>query len=149
VAAEFARRPEPAGQAHGAGLDANLGADAGSAIVEFVLVTTLLLILFLGIVQTGIVLHIRNTLAADAAEGARHGANLGVAESAGGDYAERLIAQSIPGRSDVQCDGVPAAAPDGTALVQVTCKVNVPLSLTLVGGSVNLTVTGHAIKEVP
>lgn len=124
-------------------------AERGSAIVEFVMVTALLLILFLGIVQTGIVLHIRNTLAADAAEGARHAANLGVAESDGGVYAERLIAESLTGQASVRCDGVPAAAANGTPLVKVTCQVDVPLALTLVGGSVNITVTGRAIKEQP
>ena len=62
--------------------------EAGSAIVEFVLVSTLLLFLFLGIIQLGLVLYVRNTLVANAAEGARHGANLGVdpADGEGGVF---------------------------------------------------------------
>lgn len=123
--------------------------DAGSAIVEFVLVSTLLLMLFLGVVQTGIVLHVRNTLAADAAEGARHAANLDVADSEGADFAERLIAASLPGRAEPDCTAGPAAGPGGVGLVQVTCQVDVPLSLTLVGGSVGVTVTGRALEETP
>ncbi|HMA48085.1 MAG TPA: TadE family protein [Frankiaceae bacterium] len=37
----------------------------------------MLLFLFLGVVQVGMVQHVRNVLAADAAEGARHAASLG------------------------------------------------------------------------
>jgi hypothetical protein len=140
-------RPErPA--AVGRGPDGS-GVDGGSAIVEFVLVSTLLLMLFLGVVQTGIVLHIRNTLAADAAEGARRAANLGVPDNEGADFAERLIAASLPGSADADCTAGPAVGPGGVGLVQVTCHVDVPLTLTLVGGSIGVTVTGRAIEETP
>ena len=44
--------------------------DAGSAVVEFVLVTVLLLGLFLSVVQLGFALYVRNTLVASAADGA-------------------------------------------------------------------------------
>jgi Flp pilus assembly protein TadG len=121
--------------------------DAGSAIVEFVLVSTLLLFLFLGIIQLGLVLHIRNTLAANAAEGARHGANLDVDPADGGPYAQLLIAQSIPGRADTHCVGSQIGGPDDIPLVQVTCQVRVPLSLLPFGGGVTVRVTGHAVKE--
>ncbi|OHV37762.1 pilus assembly protein TadE [Pseudofrankia sp. EUN1h] len=124
-------------------------ADAGSAIVEFVLVSTLLLFLFLGIIQVGLVLHVRNTLAANAAEGARHGANLGVDPADGGPYAQRLIAESIPGRSDTACTGAQIDGPGDVPLVQVTCEVRVPLSLLPFGGGVTVHVTGHAVKETP
>jgi Flp pilus assembly protein TadG len=121
--------------------------DAGAAIVEFVLVSTLLLFLFLGIVQVGLVLYIRNVLAANAAEGARHGANLDVDPADGGPYAQRLIAGTIPGRSDTTCTGQQVGGPQGIPLVQVTCQVRVPLSLLPFGGGVTVTVTGHAVKE--
>lgn len=124
-------------------------ADEGSSVVEFILVGTLLLFLFLGILQVGLVLYVRNTLAADAAEGARHAANLGVTAADGGPYAQSLIARTIPGRTDTTCTGVDVDGPDATALVQVTCKVVVPLVLVPLGDGVTLTVTGHAVKEVP
>jgi Flp pilus assembly protein TadG len=130
------------------GAEGNAG-ERGSAIVEFVLVSTLLLMLFLGVVQTGIVLHIRNTLAADAAEGARHAASLGVPDEEGAEFAERLIAASLPGSAAAQCDARPAAGPGGAPVVEVTCRADVPLTLTLVGGSVEITVTGRALEELP
>lgn len=141
--------PQVGGPAAGAGGGLGGGPDDGSSIVEFVLVSTLLLFLFLGILQTGLVLHIRNTLAANAAEGARHGANLDVDPSDGGPYAERLIAESIPGRADTTCTGREIAGPDDIPLVEVTCQVRVPLSLLPFGGGVPVTVTGHAVKETP
>jgi hypothetical protein len=123
--------------------------DEGSAVVEFILVGTLLLFLFLGILQVGLILHIRNTLAADAAEGARHAANLGVPAADGGPYAQALIARTIPGRADTVCTGTDVDGPGGTPLVQVTCKVAVPLVLVPLGDGVTITVTGHAVKEEP
>ncbi len=123
--------------------------DSGSAIVEFVLVGTLLLMLILGVIQVGLVLHVRNTLAADAAEGARHAANLEVPASEGGTYAQRLIAETLPGRADTVCTGQDEAGPGDIPLVQVTCTVVVPLSLVPLGDAVTVTVTGHAVKESP
>lgn len=125
------------------------GADAGSAIVEFILVGTLLLFVILGVIQVGLVLHVRNTLAADAAEGARHAANLGVPAAEGGIRAQQLIAESLPGRSDTVCTGEDEEGPGGIPLVRVTCTVVVPLSLVPLGDGVTLRVTGHAVKETP
>ena len=47
----------------------------GSAVVDFTLVGVLLTFLFLALLQLGLALHVRNTLVASAAEGARYGAN--------------------------------------------------------------------------
>ncbi|WP_322750873.1 MULTISPECIES: TadE/TadG family type IV pilus assembly protein [unclassified Frankia] len=123
--------------------------DRGSAIVEFVLVGMLLLLLFLGVVQVGLVLHIRNTLAADAAEGARHAANLNMTDDAGGPYAERLIASSVPGRADTRCTSAAVTDPSGVPLVEVRCEVTVPLTFVPFGASTTIRVVGHAVKETP
>ncbi|WP_237703001.1 MULTISPECIES: TadE/TadG family type IV pilus assembly protein [Protofrankia] len=123
--------------------------ERGSAVVEFVLVGTLLLFLFLGVVQVGVVLHIRNTLAADAAEGARHAANLNMSEASGGPYAEQLIASSIPGRADTTCTSAATTGESGVPLVEVRCQVAVPLTVLPGGAKTTLTVVGHAVKETP
>jgi hypothetical protein len=49
--------------------------DDSGAAVEFVLVGVLVCALFLGILEIGLALHVRNTLVACAAEGARYAAN--------------------------------------------------------------------------
>ena len=45
--------------------------ERGAAVVDFVLVLVVLVPLFLGLLQVGLVLHVRNTLTAAASEGAR------------------------------------------------------------------------------
>ncbi|HEX2499241.1 MAG TPA: TadE family protein, partial [Actinomycetes bacterium] len=52
-----------------------LRGERGSAVVEFTLVSVVLVAVFLAVVQFGFVIHVRNTLVACAAEGARHAAN--------------------------------------------------------------------------
>lgn len=123
--------------------------DGGSAVVDFILVGTLLLFVFLGVIQVGLVLYVRNTLAADAAEGARHAASLGVDPASGGPYAQQLVERTVPARKDTRCVGEAQGGPGGTPLVEVTCTAQVPLSLVPLGASVGVTVHGHAVKEVP
>jgi Flp pilus assembly protein TadG len=115
-------------------------------VVEFALVTPLLLIVALAVLQVILAVHVRSTLTAAAAEGARAGAlaegGLGLAETRtrdvladalGGGAAERVEA------SRVRIDGVPA--------VRVRITARLPLVGTL--GPTALTVEGHAIQERP
>jgi hypothetical protein len=98
---------------------------------------------FLGIVQVGLVLHIRNVLTANAAEGARFAASLGTDPSAGGSRTAELNSQTLSAAvaSRVPCRG----SADGP-LVAVDCAGHIPLSV-LHLGSVGLHVRGHALKE--
>lgn len=120
--------------------------DRGSAVVEFALVTPLLLLVALAVLQVTLALHVRSTLTAAAAEGARAGAlagsGLGVAEARtkdvlstalGGDAAQRIVAS----RTRI----------DGVAAVRVRVTARLPLLGTL--GPTALTVEGHAIEERP
>jgi hypothetical protein len=119
--------------------------DEGAAVVEFVLISGLLLMLFLGVVQVGLVLHMRNVITANAAEGARYAANAGVDPSAGGPRADALTARSLSSRvaGSIRCTG----ASDGD-LVAVSCDGQLPLSFLPIG-SVHLHAVGHAMKEQP
>src|SRR2546421_3161609 len=82
-------------------------ADDGSAAVDFVLVGSLVTLLFLAVVQLAIDYHVRNVLAACVAEGARYGANADVADAqSGADRANELIAQAL-GRSYAHAAAAP------------------------------------------
>ena len=118
--------------------------DRGSAVVEFALVTLLLLLVALAVLQVILALHVRSTLTAAAAEGARAGAlagaGLAVAESRtrdvlgdalGGDAAQDVVA------SRTRLEGV--------EVVRVLVTARLPLLGTL--GPTALTVEGHAIAE--
>ena len=119
--------------------------ERGAAVVDFVLVTVVLVPLVLGIAQVGLVLHVRNTLTAAASEGARLGATAdrGPADAAtltrtrvagvlAGDYAQDVTAT----QTDV--DGYPG--------VVVRVRAEVP-ALGLFGPAVALEVAGHAVEE--
>ncbi len=123
------------------------GDECGAAVVEFVLVGALLLFVGLGVAQVGLVLHARNVLAADAAEGARHAANLTVPVSAGSNVAQELARRSVPGvGSDLSCTGRETAGPGGIAIAEVTCTADLHLAFVPMS-SVHVSVTGRSLKE--
>jgi Flp pilus assembly protein TadG len=114
-------------------------------VVEFVLVSVLLTALFLGLVQVGLALHVRNTLVACAAEGARHGALADRTPAQGAAYAADLIHRSLSPRfaRDVRA-GVTSV--EGRAVVEVTVRAPLPV-VGLLGPGGTLTVRGHAMVE--
>jgi len=120
--------------------------DRAAAVVDFVLIMVLLVPLVLGVLQLGLVLHVRNTLTAAASEGARYGATLdrGPAEAAARTRAS--IAEAISGRyaSGVSARSDVVAGVEG---VVVEVHATVP-ALGLFGPGVELSVEGHAVKEV-
>lgn len=121
--------------------------DAGSAIVDFVLVAGLVTLLFVGVVQLALVQHIRNTLTDCASEGARVGALADRGPADGAARTRELVRMSLAPRyaEDVEADDVVI---DGIEMVEV--RVTAPLPLVgLLGPGGALTVRGHAVRERP
>ena len=109
------------------------------------MVSAMLLALFLAVVQLGLALHVRNTLVAAAAEGARLGA---AADRGPNDAAERtrqLIGEAL---SERFAGGVTAAEVDSPAgpVVQVEVRATLPV-VGFAGPARALTVQGHALEE--
>jgi len=123
-------------------------ADGGSAAVDFVLVGTLVTLLFLAVVQLGIDYHVRNVLAASVAEGARYGANADVADpTQGAQRANALITRAL-GRSYARAVAAPSQEDlDGTPVVSVTADVRLPLVAWFLPIGPSVHVTGHALLE--
>ena len=119
--------------------------DRGSAIVEFTLVGILLTFLFLAVLQLGLALHVRNTLLASAAEGARYGANADRDPSQGAALARRLIRDSL---ADSFADDVTAGVEtvDGMQTVYVEVAARLPL-VGMLGPPRGIRVRGHALEE--
>jgi len=119
--------------------------DRGSAVVDFVLVTVVLVPLVLGLTQLALVLYVRNTLASAASEGARYGATLGHGPGDGARRAEEQIRGVLSHR---YAQGVRAHATrlDGAPAVEVEITAKVP-ALGLGGPAVSFTVRGHAVQE--
>jgi Flp pilus assembly protein TadG len=118
---------------------------SGAAVVDFVLVAVVLVPLVLGIVQLGLVLHVRNTLAAAASEGARYAATFDRGPADGAARTRQLIGGALSSRF---ADGVTARGThvDGYPGVVVTVQADVP-ALGLWGPATHLRVEGHAVEE--
>ncbi|HEX5534278.1 MAG TPA: TadE family protein [Actinomycetales bacterium] len=121
--------------------------DSGAAIVDFVLVGALLTLVFVGIIQLGTVLHVRNTLIDCAAEGARYGAFADRTPADGAARTRDLIRASLSPRF---ADDVRAGHADMDGVRTVEVRVRAPLPVIgLLGPSGFLTVSGHGVEESP
>lgn len=100
--------------------------ERGSAVADFALIAGMLSLLFLAALQLGLALHIRNTLIASAAEGARYGARSGSTPADGAERARELIRESL---SDRYAGNVTAARAEvgGVAVVEVRATAPLPL----------------------
>ncbi len=120
--------------------------DSGSAVVDFVLVGALLTLVFVGVVQLAVVLHVRNTLVDCASEGARFGALADRTPADGAARTRELIGLSLSPR---YADDVTATTTDvdGVAVVQVRVRSPLPV-IGLLGPSRGLDLAGHGVQEV-
>jgi hypothetical protein len=120
--------------------------ERGAAVVEFTLVSILLVSLFLMILQVGLVLHARNVMVSAAQEGARFAANAdrgpveGVARtraalagSLGADLVARMDVTPLPPAGEPRAVGIRVSGPLPFVFVPV--------------GPLRLTVEGHALEE--
>ncbi|MGN0062818.1 MAG: TadE/TadG family type IV pilus assembly protein [Nocardioides sp.] len=121
--------------------------ERGAAVVDFILVLMLLLPLVLGVMQVALVMHVRNTLASAAAEGARYAAVLGSSAELGEQRARDQAAVAIAGRYARNVSVRPAVVL-GSPGYEAVIEAEVP-ALGLGGPAMTLRVTGHAVAEDP
>jgi Flp pilus assembly protein TadG len=119
----------------------------GSAVVDLVLVLVVLVPVFLGVLQVALVLHVRNTLASAASEGARYAATLDRGPADGVARTRDQIAGAVSARfaRDVSAGRTTL---DGAPAVVVRVQAEVP-ALGLGGPAVALEVAGRAVEEEP
>jgi len=119
--------------------------DAGSATVEFVLVAVLTLALFMSVLQVGVAVHVRTTLVAAAAEGARFGAASGRSPD---DAAARTADVITTALSSTYASSVSADYETVEGVPTVVVRVTAPLPvLGLAGPTGDLVVEAHALAE--
>jgi len=119
--------------------------DSGSAVVDFTLVGIPLTFLFLALLQLGLALHVRNTLVASAAEGARWGANADRTPADGAAVTRQLIRDSL---ADSFADDVTSGTEtvDGVTTVVIRVQARLPV-FGLLGPPRAISVRGHAMQE--
>ena len=117
----------------------------GSAAVEFLLVSVLVLALLLGVVQVALAVHVRSLATDAAAEGARVAARADRGLADGAARTRALQADALTGAyaRDVTAGRTTL---DGAPVVEVTVRAPLPV-VGLLGPGGTLTVRGHALEE--
>jgi hypothetical protein len=122
--------------------------DDGSSVVEFTLVSVLLVALFLGVLQLAIVLHTRNVLVSAAQEGARYAANADRTPADGVLRTREAIGDALGARVRDRMTVTPLPVDLSGPAPVVGMQVSGPLPVFfLPAGPLRLTVTGHALDE--
>jgi Flp pilus assembly protein TadG len=123
--------------------------ERGSAVVDFVLVSLLIVALLLAVLQVAVYVHVRNVVTASAQEGARYAANADVDAGLGAartvEIVERATSQQTA--AGLSCTSVVEPDATGLTLVVVHCSGSVPTVFAALGHLLPLEVTGRAVKE--
>lgn len=123
--------------------------DDGAAVVDFVLVSVLVLALFLLVLQVGLVLHVRNVLISSAAEGARYAAAADRTPAEGADRARVAVTEALSSKvADRLTYTATTTSVDGAVVVEITVRGPLPVVF-LAAGPLDITVHGHAFEEGP
>lgn len=119
--------------------------ERGSAVVDFALVGSLVVLLMLGVLQLALGLFVRTTLIDAAAEGARLAALHDSSLEAGVKRTQELLALTLAPR---YAEDVVAAHGefDGVGTVEITVRAPLPL-IGLLGPGGVVEVTGRAVQE--
>lgn len=127
----------------------NRDGERGSAVVEFVLVSVLIVVLLLAVLQVAVYVHVRNVVTASAQEGARYAANADVPVGDGGGRTAEIVAAATSERtaSGLTCTSAEEVDGTGLTLVVVRCTGAVPTLLSGLGDLLPLDVTGRAVRE--
>jgi Flp pilus assembly protein TadG len=94
--------------------------DAGAAVVDFVMMSVLLIMLLFGVLQVAVYFYARNVVSASAADAARYAAAEGVDAAAGAGRADHLVHQGLDeaDASSIHCTS--ARGTDPTSALPVT-----------------------------
>lgn len=118
--------------------------ERGSAIAEYVFVSSLIALLCAAIFQLAFALHVRNTLVDSAGEGARYAALHGSSLEAGVARTRVLVDAALPSTYSKSVS-VSHAQVEGISVVEIS--VHAPLPLIGFLGPTVLTSTGRAVVE--
>ena len=123
--------------------------ERGSAVVDFVLGSVLVIVLLLAVLQVAVYAHVRTVVTASAQEGARYAANADVPTAAA---TGRTLAAVARATSEGTAEGLVCTAAEevddtGLVLVSVRCTGAVPALLAGLGDLLPLDVTGRAVEE--
>lgn len=126
------------------------GRDDGAAVVEFVMMTLLLVLLLFAVLQFAVFVYARNVVAASAAAGARYGASAGTDLDAASNKATSLIAAGLTGATArrITCSAADSTdVQSGVRTVQVRCSGPVRMVLLPFAMPARIDTSSSAVKE--
>jgi Flp pilus assembly protein TadG len=124
--------------------------DDGAAVVDFVMISVLLVMLLFAVLQVAIYFYARNVAAASAADAARYAAAGGVAPADGGPRATRLIHQGLDeaDAGGLHCTGRPGRdGASGLAVTTVHCRGRIRLLFLPLQMPLTIDVTSSVLRE--
>lgn len=117
----------------------------GAAVVDFVLVSALLAIMFLALIQLALVLHVRNTVADAASSAARYGALADRTAQDAQERAEQLIEAAL---GAAYAGDVTATVSEVNGIAILTVSVTGPWPMVgMLGPGESLQMSGHALIQ--
>jgi len=126
--------------------------DRGSAVVEFVLISVLLLMLLFAVLQVAALFYVRSVASAAAADGARYAANADVPPDEGARRANELIGHGLGPAMSARLPCTGQLVPDPASnlqIAQVHCQGRIRSLLLPLGAFVRVQVTGQSLKDRP
>lgn len=127
-------------------------ADRGAAVVEFVMVSVLLVFLLFAVLQVAVFFYARNIVAASAADAARYAANSGVDSADGGPRAAELIGKGLGSveAARIPCRGSTSTdTASGLVVASVHCRGRLKLTFLPLDVPLWIDVTSSSLKEGP
>ena len=125
-------------------------AEDGAAIIEFAMVSIVLIFLLFAVLQVAVYAYIRHVVIADAANGARYAASAGMPIESGASRANGLIASHL---GTAAAKGLTCTAsatvdqPTGLRLVSVHCRGAIRSIFLPVGTFLTLDISTSVLKE--
>ena len=119
-------------------------------MVEFVMISVLLIFLLFAVLQVAVLFYVRNIVAASAADGAHYAATSNQPVEAGGERATSRIDASLTGASahGIRCVGTASVdQPSGLPTTVVHCEGRIKSIFLPFGAFVHITVTARALTE--
>lgn len=124
--------------------------DSGAAVIDFVMMSVLLVMLLFAVLQVAVYFYARNIAASSAADAARYAAAERVQPATGGARAEQLIRQGLDDADAeaIACTSRPGRdAKSGLAVVTVHCRGHIRLLFSPLGSPLTIDVTSSVLRE--
>jgi Flp pilus assembly protein TadG len=126
------------------------GDDAGAAVVDFAMISVLLVMLLMAVLQVAVYFYARTVVASAAADAARYAAAQGAVPSDGAARADRLVSDGLDDRdaAAIHCTGSAGAdGPSGLPVTTVRCRGDIRLLFLPLGLPLHLDAASTVLTE--